>query len=111
MRYCRISLFTTDEELRGRLIALLDEAGFEAFEEADQALIAFIGDELRPTVDLPAILPEGIKWEEELVEQQNWNALWESSFEAVVVPVFCTVRASFHPADTSVPYEVVITPK
>lgn len=104
-------MFTTDEELRGRLIALLDEAGFEAFEEADQALIAFIAEELRPTVDLAALIPAGVNWEEEIVEQQNWNALWESSFEPVVVPGFCTVRASFHPADESVPYEVVITPK
>lgn len=111
MRYSRISLFTTDEELRGRLIALLDEAGFEAFEEADQALIAFIAEELRPSVDLASILPNELEWAEELVAQQNWNALWESSFEPVIVPGFCTVRASFHPADASVPYEVIITPK
>src|SRR6188472_1793480 len=111
MNYCRISLFTTDEELRGRLIAHLTEAGFEAFEEADEALIAFISEEERSGLDLSKILSEGPEWAEEVVEQQNWNALWESSFDPVVVPGFCMVRASFHEPDPAFPYEVVITPK
>jgi ribosomal protein L11 methyltransferase len=111
MRYCRISLITTDEELRGRLIAHLTEAGFEAFEEADEALIAFISEESRHLVKLEDILSGGPEWSEEVVEQQNWNALWESSFDPVLVPGFCIVRASFHEPDPSVPHEVIITPK
>jgi ribosomal protein L11 methyltransferase len=63
-------------------------------------------------VGLRQILPqESPHWDETVVEPQNWNAVWESSFELVIVPGFCTVRAAFHAMNPETPHDIVITPK
>ena len=111
MNHSRISFFTQSDELRGRLIALLDAAGFTAFEETYETLLAFIPENDRAGIILEEILPEPVRWEETVIEPQNWNAVWEGSFEPVTVPGFCTVRASFHEANPDTPHDIVITPK
>jgi ribosomal protein L11 methyltransferase len=111
MNHSRITFFTQDDELRGRLIALLNAAGFTAFEETYEALLAFIPEAERKGIVIEEILPEPIRWEETVIEPQNWNAVWEGSFEPVTVPGFCTVRASFHAANPDTPHDIVITPK
>jgi ribosomal protein L11 methyltransferase len=111
MNHCRLSFFTGDEDLRGRLIAILDEAGFTAFEETHDALLAFIPQTARDSIRVEEILPEPVPWEESVIEPQNWNAVWEGSFEPVTVPGFCTVRAAFHEANPDTPHDIVITPK
>jgi len=111
MNHCRIAFFTQNEDLRGRLIANLDEAGFTAFEETDDALLAFIPQSARGSIQLEQIMPEPVRWEETVIEPQNWNAVWEGSFEPVTVPGFCTVRAAFHAANPDTPHDIVITPK
>lgn len=46
------------------------------------------------------------------VAQQNWNALWESSFEPIVIDDFCYIRADFHEKPTTTfEHEIIITPK
>jgi len=46
------------------------------------------------------------------VAQQNWNAVWESSFEPIVIDDFCYIRADFHEKPTtSFQHEIIITPK
>ena len=53
----------------------------------------------------------GISYTETTVEDQNWNALWESNFEPIQVDDFVYVRADFHPPVTGAELEIVITPK
>lgn len=45
------------------------------------------------------------------VYNKNWNEIWETDFQPVVVGNFATIRAGFHPPDTTVTYEIIITPK
>lgn len=46
------------------------------------------------------------------VAQQNWNAVWESSFEPIVIDDFCYIRADFHEKPTTTfEHEIIITPK
>ncbi|HRP89950.1 MAG TPA: 50S ribosomal protein L11 methyltransferase [Edaphocola sp.] len=45
------------------------------------------------------------------LEDQNWNASWESNFEPVVIPGFVSVRAYFHEPIAGVQYDIKITPK
>jgi len=45
------------------------------------------------------------------VPAQNWNAVWESNFEPVIIPDFVCVRAHFHPEIPGIPYDIRITPK
>ena len=79
------------------LVLYFDEGNF-----TDQTL-----DELR------SWLPEGVDVEFEVgtVEEQNWNAVWEESFQPVIVDGFCGVRAHFHQPIPGVAHEIVITPK
>jgi ribosomal protein L11 methyltransferase len=45
------------------------------------------------------------------IEEENWNANWESSFSPVVVNDFVAVRADFHSVVEDVEHEIIITPK
>jgi ribosomal protein L11 methyltransferase len=111
MEYIQLSFTITGPE-REMLIAELSEAGCEGFEETDEMLIASM-----PSTDydeqrvLQIAAARSIAFSKAVIQQQNWNALWESSFEPVVVPGFCTVRAAFHPRALDTPYEIIITPK
>ena len=42
---------------------------------------------------------------------QNWNAVWESNFQPIVIGDTVGVRADFHPANPHLKYDMVITPK
>ncbi|HEX8277209.1 MAG TPA: 50S ribosomal protein L11 methyltransferase, partial [Segetibacter sp.] len=46
-----------------------------------------------------------------VVPDQNWNELWESNFEPVVVDGFCAIRADFHAPFPDKQIEIIITPK
>src|ERR1043165_6022106 len=94
------------------LLAQLSDIGCDAFEEVEQELRAYVREDLYEANKVREIAARmGYSFEEQIVKPQNWNALWEEAFEPVVVPGFCTVRASFHPAATDTTYEVIITPK
>jgi ribosomal protein L11 methyltransferase len=94
------------------LIALLSEETFEGFEETQDTLVAIIAE---PEYQAEAIKTladaQNVSFSVQRIQQQNWNAQWESDFQPVIVPGFCTVRASFHPPATDTPYEIIITPK
>jgi ribosomal protein L11 methyltransferase len=45
------------------------------------------------------------------IPHQNWNEVWESNFQPVVVENFCAVRAPFHEPVQDVVHEMVIMPK
>ena len=53
----------------------------------------------------------GAKFETETLVHQNWNALWESNFEPVIVDDFCAIRADFHQPFDNVEFELIINPK
>ncbi len=95
-----------------QLIAMLAAVGFDAFEEQAEAVVASapVG-----AVDaaLVADLLETAGWKYELqqIENQNWNAAWESSFDPVIIDDFVAVRAAFHTPVAGVRHELVITPK
>ncbi|WP_160712603.1 50S ribosomal protein L11 methyltransferase [Chitinophaga solisilvae] len=101
------------EEQADMLIARLAEAGYEGFEEQPDALIAYIPEGDFDEAALQSVLSSyGIDYTKERIEQENWNAVWESNFQPVLVDDFCGIRAEFHPPFTPVPaYEIVITPK
>jgi len=99
------------------LMALLADAGFESFIENDNGtLSAFIqsplftdglsarlgSDEFAEFLDSFLI---------ERIEDQNWNAVWESQYEPVLIDGACMVRAPFHPEKAGVEYDIVIMPK
>lgn len=112
MQYTKTAFITGDSELQQVLVANLSELGYTGFEEADNALIAYIpSDEFdREQLDEVANFHK-LSVNIEDVKDQNWNAAWESNFEHVLVEGFCLVRADFHDTVADVPYEIIITPK
>ena len=94
------------------LVALLSNIGFEGFEESDNLLKAFIKetDFIKEEVDTIGN-NLNLSYTSSVIEQQNWNAQWESSFEPVIINDFAAVRAGFHEPAKNVQHEIIITPK
>jgi ribosomal protein L11 methyltransferase len=94
------------------LIAQLYAANFEGFEEEEDTLKAYIKEEACDLEELNAIADaHDVTYGMSTIEETNWNALWESNFDPVIVDDFVAVRAGFHAPVTSVEKEIVITPK
>lgn len=112
MKYIQLRLKEPDAVQREILMAELAEEGFESFEEGVGELVAYIKED-NYTEAVELVVAEIYSGKAEVTEivQQNWNADWEAGFEPVHVAGFCTIRADFHPADTTVPHEIIITPK
>ncbi len=110
--YQQITIPVPAGETRDILLALLADAGYEGFTEERDRLQAYIPEAQFEKETLVALLaPYAIPYAQELVAQQNWNASWESSFEPVVVPGFCCIRAGFHAPVEGVPHDIIVTPK
>ncbi len=98
-------------------IAALAEIGFESFEETETGLRAYVREsEWNPEAFAALPYLDSPAWKVshtlEAIETQNWNAVWEASYEPILVGDRCVVRAPFHPApDPPVPYDLVIAPK
>lgn len=103
------------ESGREVVLAVLSELGFESFVERERGLEAYIQESDWTPDLLDALYPLSengfdIAWSLLAIPPENWNAVWESDFQPIVIEDKCAVRAHFHdPID--VPYELVITPK
>lgn len=106
----QISIQSADQAEKDLLIAQLADLGFDAFEETEEGLHAFIASEDFDENALKALLLEKSYTQTE-IPKQNWNQLWESNFEPVQVDNFVGIRAGFHQAIEGVIHEIVITPK
>ncbi|MCW3114897.1 MAG: ribosomal protein methyltransferase [Segetibacter sp.] len=108
----QISIAVTDEQTRQQLIAQLSINDFDAFEENDENLIGFINSENFDEPLLQSILARyNLSYTRTTIKEQNWNALWESNFQPVVVDDFCAIRADFHEPFLDKKHEIIITPK
>jgi ribosomal protein L11 methyltransferase len=117
MDYWKYTIHTSPETAE-ILMAFLEDAPFDTFEETDDALLAYLPGSAGP--DAPglaeAMLNElseqfAFTWDKTHLPGQNWNEIWESNFQPVVVGNFCAVRADFHPANPDVRFDLVINPK
>jgi ribosomal protein L11 methyltransferase len=112
MKHVKITFAISSAEQSDMLIAMLSEAGYEGFEETGDTLLAYIIEPLFDAAQLKEIADTvQVSFQQEIVEAQNWNAVWESNFQPVVVDDFCTVRAHFHDIKPTTLYDIVITPK
>jgi ribosomal protein L11 methyltransferase len=99
-------------ELNDVLIARLSEAGFDGFLEEGPSLKAYQDFGALDSAFLDGLSTEyGCQYLVNRIEEENWNASWESSFSPVIVENFVAIRADFHDVVKDVEYEIVITPK
>ena len=113
--YTKLSIQATEEQ-SDILTAYLAEFPFDSFDYADMMLNAYIPqsefEECRDEVE-DMLHNEGIlDYYFEDIEQQNWNAVWESNFAEVEVKDKVLIRAPFHKARPHYKgLEVIIQPK
>jgi len=112
MKYIQIDFQKLSEEQKGIIIALLSEQGYDGFDETGEGLKAYIAAARFDEAALhDVIAPFHLLFEKQIIEETNWNQLWESNFEPVIVDNFAAIRAGFHDPIKSVEHEIVITPK
>lgn len=110
--YIQITFENIQSDTQEMLIAVLAESGFDGFEEIDNTLKAFISEEQYDKESLNSFLEIlSIPFKEKIIPEQNWNQLWESNFQPVVVENFVGIRAYFHEPIKNVAHEIIITPK
>ena len=111
-KYIKIEIETSSKEQLEILIAELSEINFEAFEENENSLSAFIREECFNENDLKEIiLANDVSYTKSIIVNTNWNAKWESEFEPIIIEDFVAVRAAFHEPIANVKYDIIITPK
>lgn len=110
--YIQIKFSNLPPDKQDLLIALLDDVGYEGYEEGAGFLAAYIPQEKFDETMLSAIeAQQQVVAGKELVHEKNWNEEWEKHFQPVVIDRFCAIRASFHQPISGVDHEVIITPK
>lgn len=95
------------------LVAELAALGFESFYAENGSLSAFIPASAQPGMpELESVCAgraENLRWEHH--EHQNWNAVWEQSFEPVELGRDVYVYARFHERRPGFRHYIAITPK
>lgn len=97
------------------LIAQLGEEGFESFVENEDGVNAYIQEkdwnaEILMNIQILNSDEFKITFEEEVIEQINWNSEWEKNFNQIQVDDLVSIRAPFH-ENPNLKYDIVIEPK
>ncbi len=112
MNHIEITIATDNQDLQDIIVATLSEINYEGFEQNDTAVKAFIKEDEFSEIELEQSLqPFELSFTKNIIAQQNWNALWESNFDPVIVDDFVSIRASFHQPITTTQHQIIITPK
>lgn len=98
------------EEQQELLISDLSDLGANGFEQTDTHLLVYFDEQGFPSYEVNELLKD-YNTSVQNIQQQNWNAVWESNFQPVIVEDFCAVRAPFHDPINDVAHEIVIMPK
>lgn len=112
MNYFEVTIKTSLQEKQEIIIALLEIIGYEGFEQTDYELKAYIKELDFDEEELKNNLQQlNCTFSIEKIAQQNWNEVWESNFEPVIIDNFVSIRAHFHQPITTTKYQLLITPK
>jgi ribosomal protein L11 methyltransferase len=110
--YIQIEFADITKEKSELLLAQLSDNGFSGFEETEKGLKAFI-----PVLDynetglLEIAKQQKVTFNKTIIEETNWNEVWESNFDPVIVDDFVAIRAEFHQPLKGVEHEIIVTPK
>jgi ribosomal protein L11 methyltransferase len=112
----QVSIIVQEESVKEMIMAELAVMGFDGFEETETGLLSYIalaGFDGELTSGLEELVNRyGLTYTSNAIDKQNWNALWESNFEPVLVDDFVGVRANFHDSfNGAVEHDIIITPK
>lgn len=118
MKYVELccSISNPSDDIVDILVAELAELGYDSFNTEGSELLAYIPEasfvESDVRVVLSKYLPaDGFKLLWESMPDKNWNEVWESNFEPIVIDDRCSIRAPFHTNLPKTTFEIVIEPK
>ena len=112
-----IKITPFSEENAEIVTAEICELPFESFSSEDPFLKCYIQKDQYDAQALKVVLGglEGLGFDLDysanLMPAANWNALWESQFESIVVDNRCTIKASFHEGLKRTRFNITIDPK
>ena len=110
-KYFQIQILIALPDVQERIMAELSEINFYAFQQEKNYLNAYIKEEDFSEHQLKQILKDQFDVVKTIIEEQNWNAQWESSIQPVIINEFAAIRPSFHEPVKDVKYDLIITPK
>jgi ribosomal protein L11 methyltransferase len=98
------------------LIAELSELPFESFVETATGVKAYCPEPDFDASWLPNLLVHQMEDQTvdihiKLIEDENWNAQWESNFDPIWIGDQMIIRAPFHESPKQVTYDLIIEPK
>lgn len=96
------------------LMDTLGQIGFESFDLQPSLIKAYIPQNLLDEELLIKVLEDvkgNLSFEKVLLPDENWNAVWESQYEAVQFGEDCYIHAPFHTPLPNVKYNIMIEPK
>ena len=104
------------QDIKDILIAQLNEIGYESYDETEQGVKAYILEklfDLEKAKELQVNQMNGvhIDYQFEVIKTQNWNEVWEKSFDPIIVEDQCLIRAPFHNNTPKTQFEIIIEPK
>ena len=105
------------EENADIVTAEISELPFESFAVENEVLKCYIQKELYDAQALKVVMSglDGYGFDVEhsanLIPATNWNAVWESQFNPIVVDGKCTIKASFHEGLKRTRFNITIDPK
>lgn len=106
----------TEDYQQDLLIDMLAGIGFDTFEEIEGGFKAYIaeGDFNKDVLEenlTPYHEMFSFGYQVNVIQQKNWNEVWESNFEPIQIRDRVYVRATFHQSKPGFPLEIVIDPK
>lgn len=111
MGYLEINFYGLQEGISEILVALLAEKQYEGFEETETQLKAYIKKEFFDEVEIQLLAADfNIQFEVNEIADTNWNAVWESNFQPIIIHNWA-IRADFHQPIKDTHHEIIITPK
>lgn len=114
MHYIEVHLEFTDQIYAEILEAELAEINFESFDRQGKKLLAYIQEPQYNSSAIDMILGEYsetiVKFDSKKIEHTNWNAVWESNYEPVLLENELFIGAAFHTIPAGVNHTIILEP-
>jgi ribosomal protein L11 methyltransferase len=106
---------TTSPEME-ILIARLSQIGYNSFMESDNNLLAYIpvdsfNESHISNLTIPNEFHSQFNYSYKIIKEQNWNEVWESNYDPVIIKNLVYIRAPFHNTNRDIKYEIIVDPK
>lgn len=116
MDYIELDIISTKQSHNEIIIAELSSSGFESFTEEQNKILAYIPvKEFHPGIIENCAILSDVSFVKKFtinnIAEKNWNEVWESNFEPIIVDGKCSVRAPFHAKPENIEFDIIIEPK